>query len=163
MAYTTRCDIVREFDDGCGGHLGALCLPMDARSVAVARRHVVDVARAWGVDNDDVVGLAELLCSEIVTNAVVHPNCKADAVVWVSVARQGRRLRVECRDSSVEPPRVVAVPNPLLENGRGMCLVATLAYDHGVDVKGDAGKTVWFELLAWSGAENEVHGAEAIA
>lgn len=95
MAYLTRCDMVREFDDG---RLGALCLPADARSVAIARRHVVDVARAWGVPAD-VVEVAELLCSEIVTNAVVHPNCGAEAVLDVSVLRDGPRLIVECRDA----------------------------------------------------------------
>jgi anti-sigma regulatory factor (Ser/Thr protein kinase) len=118
------------------------------RAYAVARRHVVDVARAWDVA-DDVVDLAELLCSEIVTNAVVHPKCPADEVVEVSVLRDGRRLVVECRDPSVVLPRVVSIPNPLREDGRGMCLVATLAYDYGVHLTDDSGKTVWFELIAW--------------
>jgi serine/threonine-protein kinase RsbW len=152
VAYTTRCDIVSEFGDGCEGRLGALRLPVDPRSVAVARRHVVDLARAWDVAAD-VVELAELLCSEIVTNAVVHPKCADDAVIVVSVTRDGRRLVVECRDPSKMLPRVLAVPNPLRESGRGMCLVATLAYDYGVDLTDGGGKTVWFELLAWPGSE----------
>lgn len=150
MSSATRCDIACKIpDDGGDRRLGALTLPMDTRSVAVARRHVVDVARAWGV-RDDVVELAELLCSEIVTNAVIHPKCAAeDAVVEVAVVREGRRLIVECRDPGVELPRVVGVPDPLREDGRGILLVATLAYDHGVHLIDDSGKTVWFELIAW--------------
>jgi anti-sigma regulatory factor (Ser/Thr protein kinase) len=162
VAYTTRCDIAREPDDGRDGRLGALCLPMDARSVAVARRHVVDVARAWGVA-DDVIDLAELLCSEVVTNAVIHPTRAADAFVEVAVIRDGRRLVVECRDPSRELPRVVAVPNPLRESGRGMCLVASLAYDYGVDLADGGGKTVWFELIAWPGSGAVVSEAGTLA
>jgi len=135
---------------------------MDPRSVAVARRHVVDVARTWDVAGD-VVELAELLCSEIVTNAVVHPEWAADAVIEVSVMRDGRRLIVECRDPSKELPQVVAVPNPLRENGHGMCLVATLAYDYGVDLADGGGKTVWFELIAWPGSDAEASEVGTIA
>lgn len=42
--------------------------------------------------------------------------------------------------------------DPLRESGRGMGLVATLACDHGVVAGDGAGKTVWFEVLAWPGS-----------
>jgi anti-sigma regulatory factor (Ser/Thr protein kinase) len=143
MAYPTP---LCEIDDRFERELGALCLPVDARSVAVARRHVVDVARTWGV-SDDVIEVAELLCSEIVTNAVVHS--KRGSFIEVSVMRDGRGLVVECCDPSMQLPRVVTVSDPLRESRRGMYIVSTLAYDHGAHLMGHAGKVVWFELIAW--------------
>lgn len=148
MPYATTCGTIHEPGDRCGTLLGAARLPMREESVAVARLLVVNVARVWNVPND-VLDIAELLASEIVTNAVVHAKGPRDGTVWVAALRSGERLIVECHDPSRDVPRLLLDPEPLRENGRGLCLVTNLAYDSGVHLTEEPGKSVWFELVAW--------------
>lgn len=85
--------------------------------------------------------VAELLTSELVTNALVHTE--HGAVVKATVADS--RLRVEVRDFVDAPP----TPNePDVDDGthgRGLVLVEGLADSWGVRSQG-LGKMVWFEL-----------------
>jgi anti-sigma regulatory factor (Ser/Thr protein kinase) len=85
---------------------------------------------------------AELLTSEIVTNAVVH----AHSGVRVSVEGVDGGVRISIADSD---PLVPAVRRPVdeAEHGRGLHLVETLADRWGVE-PGETGKSVWFELKA---------------
>ncbi|MEU8624662.1 ATP-binding protein [Streptomyces sp. NPDC048669] len=85
--------------------------------------------------------VAELLLSELVTNALVHTD--DGAVVAVSVAPRG--LRVEVRDFVPGMP-VSHVPNADDgTHGRGLILVESLADSWGISPQA-LGKTVWFEL-----------------
>jgi anti-sigma regulatory factor (Ser/Thr protein kinase) len=143
VPYANSCGTVHKTT-----RLGSLRLPMRPESVAVARRHVVDVTRVWGVSGD-VVHTAELLTSEVVTNAIVHSAAKPESAVDVSMTRAGASLIVECRDPSREIPLLMGGVEPLRESGRGLWLVTTLAHDHGVHLNEQAGKSVWFELVAW--------------
>jgi anti-sigma regulatory factor (Ser/Thr protein kinase) len=83
---------------------------------------------------------AELLTSEIVTNAVVH----AHSGVRVSVEGVEGGVRISIADSD---PLVPAVRRPVeeAEHGRGLHLVDTLSDRWGVE-QGETGKSVWFEL-----------------
>lgn len=84
--------------------------------------------------------VAELLTSELATNAVMH----ARTTFTVTVTSARRAVRIAVRDGSVRLPRVRS-PGPYELDGRGMTLVANLAPRWGVDpVRG--GKVVWFEL-----------------
>lgn len=86
------------------------------------------------------MGTAELLTTEIVTNALVHTNGGA-----VVTATTSDRLRVEVRDFVSRPPSLhEAVPRDDT-SGRGLMLVHSLADAWGVRTH-DLGKTVWFEL-----------------
>ncbi|MFI6079618.1 ATP-binding protein [Streptomyces sp. NPDC051217] len=91
--------------------------------------------------------VAELLTSELVTNALVHTD--HGAVVKAIVADS--RLRVEVRDFVDAPP----TPNePDVDDGthgRGLILVDGLADAWGVRSQG-LGKMVWFELDGESAA-----------
>lgn len=85
--------------------------------------------------------VAELLLSELVTNALIHT--RNGAVVTVSVAPA--RLRVEVRDFMSGLP-VSYVPNADDgTHGRGLLLVRSLADAWGVSAHA-LGKVVWFEL-----------------
>lgn len=85
--------------------------------------------------------VAELLLSELVTNALVHTD--DGAVVAVSVAP--RKLRVEVRDFVPGMP-VSHVPNADDgTHGRGLVLVDSLADAWGISPQA-LGKMVWFEL-----------------
>jgi PAS domain S-box-containing protein len=90
----------------------------------------------------DVADTAQLLVSELVTNAVVHAHTPVEVRAW---AVDGR-VHVEVSDQ--EPGRVL-VPRTsstaYASTGRGLALVEELASSHGVRV-GEDRKTVWFEL-----------------
>ncbi|MEU3505004.1 ATP-binding protein [Streptomyces hundungensis] len=85
--------------------------------------------------------VAELLTSELVTNALVHTD---DGAV-VTVTARGRRLRVEVRDFAPALPTPHAPSDDDGTHGRGLLLVQALADAWGVHEHA-MGKVVWFEL-----------------
>jgi anti-sigma regulatory factor (Ser/Thr protein kinase) len=107
-------------------------------AVAEARAFVVAALRRW--DLDALVVDAELLTSELVTNAVLH--ARGDLTVTVAVADGSAEVGVT--DPSVSPPRQRTV-EWTAQNGRGLRLVDRLADDWGVAYL-DGGKQVWFRL-----------------
>ena len=118
-----------------------IVLSPDPGSTSVARRFVLDALAAGdrtrlGERLDDLV----LLCSELVTNALVH----ADGPCRVRLRDRRGRVRLEVHDPSPRLP-VQRTPDPTATNGRGMALVAALADDWGVD-EGRGGKSVWVEV-----------------
>jgi anti-sigma regulatory factor (Ser/Thr protein kinase) len=116
----------------------------DLRAVPEARRALRELLRQWGRPGRSEI--AELLTSELVTNALVHTD--DDAVLTATVRPGG--LRVEVRDFVAGRPRPCA---PYADdgahrtNGRGLVLVQSLADSWGVRPHG-VGKAVWFELEA---------------
>ncbi|WP_179232274.1 ATP-binding protein [Streptomyces sp. CS159] len=124
----------------------------DLRAVPEARRALRELLRHWGGPGQSEV--AELLTSELVTNALVHTD--EGAVLTATVGP--RALRVEVRDfvGRGGQPRPRA-PQDGSTNGRGLVLVESLADDWGVRPC-EVGKSVWFELGAEPGEEA---GAEA--
>ncbi|MET7687511.1 ATP-binding protein [Streptomyces sp. NPDC005483] len=113
----------------------------DLGAVPETRKALRELLRHWGRPGRSEI--AELLTSELVTNALVHTD--HDAVVTATVGP--RALRVEVRDFVARIPRV-RVPDPELgTSGRGLALVQSLADAWGVRAHG-VGKAVWFELDA---------------
>jgi anti-sigma regulatory factor (Ser/Thr protein kinase) len=94
--------------------------------------------RAWGCDA--VVNDAELLVSELVTNAVLH----ARSATRVTIERHGSRLRVSVYDTSPTRPRMREL-GPEAVTGRGLLLVDRIARRWGVEPH-EPGKAVWFEV-----------------
>jgi len=90
--------------------------------------------------SEHLVDTAELLTSEIVTNAIIHAASGPELVVRIS----GGRVRVEVQDISPAVP-VRQFAGPLSPSGRGMAIVDELARDWGVEHV-PQGKRVWFEL-----------------
>jgi anti-sigma regulatory factor (Ser/Thr protein kinase) len=101
--------------------------------------------RAWGgADQSEV---AELLISDLVTNALVHTDRGAEVRATLVAQRVGsaaERLRVEVRDFVTGRPRC-RIPDGDGTHGRGLLLVQALADAWGVRPQG-TGKVVWFEL-----------------
>jgi len=117
-------------------------LPATPAAAGVPRLFVRCLCEEWGVE--EVADVAELLSSELVTNAVVH----AHTAVELCAARDddgGFRVDVFDRGAAghVVPRRRKA--DPAAENGRGLAIVASLASSWGVDEAGN-GKSVWFTL-----------------
>ncbi|GGJ33988.1 ATP-binding protein [Streptomyces brasiliensis] len=111
----------------------------DLREVPEARRALRELLRHWGKPGRSEI--AELLTSELVTNALVHTD--RDAVLTAVVGP--RRLRVEVRDFVARRPRLCAPGAEEGTHGRGLVLVQSLADAWGVRTHG-VGKSVWFEL-----------------
>lgn len=112
-------------------------LPRSAVASAVARRHVWRFCA--GLPRD-VVEVAALLTSELVTNAVRH----AKGSIRLRMRREPTTLHVEVDDDSAEPPVAMNVDATAI-GGRGVILVDRLAAAWGV-VTRNGGKAVWFRL-----------------
>lgn len=107
----------------------------------VARRFVESELRRRAV-GEEAVFLAQLLTTELVTNAVRHAGSHVD----ITVARREDRIRIEARDYSTELPRMPE--SDASTRHRGLLLVDDLSEDWGVEVHDQDGKVVWFEVLA---------------
>ncbi|MEU1504003.1 SpoIIE family protein phosphatase [Kitasatospora sp. NPDC005748] len=120
----------------------------DLERISEVRAELRDALRRWGVA--ELVDTAELLASELVTNAIRHTD--RDAMFTARLYREaaadgGRaRLRVEVEDESdLWPTR--RTPGEQASSGRGLMLVEALADGWGVEPRG-SGKRMWFELTA---------------
>jgi anti-sigma regulatory factor (Ser/Thr protein kinase) len=106
--------------------------------VAEARTFVATALRRW--DLDALVDDAELLTSELVSNAVLH--ARSDVAVTVAVADGTAEIGVTDASSRPPTPRWAASG---AEGGRGLRLVDRVAEAWGV-VYLAAGKQVWCRL-----------------
>jgi anti-sigma regulatory factor (Ser/Thr protein kinase) len=116
------------------------CRP-DPLAPRQARAFVGSFLKAWGLA--DLVDRAELLTSEVVTNAVVHGH----SPVRVVVEAQSSSALVEVKDTSQTPVVVEVQEVAEADRGRGMMLVDALS-DRWGWWKEEGGKVVWFALLA---------------
>jgi anti-sigma regulatory factor (Ser/Thr protein kinase) len=113
-------------------------LPSSPTSARAARRFVVDALTR--LELETLADVAELLVSELVTNALLH----AGSEVRVRVLPNGERLRVEVLDTS-DTPVIPRDFGPDATTGRGLGLVEHLAARWGCRPT-SSGKAVWFEL-----------------
>jgi anti-sigma regulatory factor (Ser/Thr protein kinase) len=113
-----------------------LILPGSAASVPLARRFVTDLLEEWGLD--DAAWTAQLIISELATNAALH----AKTTFTVSVTPEvGGAVRIEVRDGSQRYPRIRQHDGEAT-TGRGLRILDELALSWGVDVV-PSGKVVW--------------------
>ena len=108
-------------------------------AAAAARAEVRAAVFAWDLQVDAAV--AELLTSELVTNAIRHEPGKT---IVLDIGCACGELRVDVHDTSHALPALVNAPADA-ETGRGLMLVATLSDDWGC-YRTRAGKAVYFEL-----------------
>jgi PAS domain S-box-containing protein len=105
---------------------------------------------------EDLVDTAELLVSEIVTNALVHAGTYID----VAFRFVGGGLRVEVTDGSPHAPSARDY-GPRAGTGRGLMLLEEMVDEWGV-LPDEPGKTVWFQLAAEGPLEHS-HADDAVA
>lgn len=113
-------------------------LPPVAQSAREARRFLE--ASLPGTDPDTVY-IAELLTSELVTNAVLHAGTEIELRVWADA----ESVHVRVFD---EVPTRLPIPHERSDEagtGRGLQMIEHLSAACGVEVS-PGGKTVWFEL-----------------
>ena len=113
-------------------------------AVGEARSQVRSAIAAWDVPADPAV--AELLTSELVTNAISH---QAGETIMLVLACSWGQLRVDVHDTSWAMPELLDAPADA-ESGRGLMLVASLATDWGY-YPTLAGKAVYFTLALGAG------------
>jgi anti-sigma regulatory factor (Ser/Thr protein kinase) len=118
-------------------------LPGTPAAPSVARLFIRNLCAEWGATS--VCDVAELLSSELVTNAVIHAH---SAVELEAAYDDKSNLRIDVYDRSPgevnpEPKQ----PSDGAEGGRGLAIVSRLASRWGVDSLAQ-GKRVWFMLAA---------------
>jgi anti-sigma regulatory factor (Ser/Thr protein kinase) len=114
-------------------------LPPRPWAARQARGIVSHSLQEWGLSG--MAGDAQLIASELVTNAILH----AATVLRLSVSSADRRARIDVRDHRGGQP----TPRPLASGalgGRGLHLVRALALAWGVLPSRRGGKTVWAVL-----------------
>ncbi|MEU8970798.1 ATP-binding protein [Streptomyces monashensis] len=125
-----------------------LYIPNDPRAVTVCRRTLRLILALHGLTG--LVDTAELLATELVSNAVRHTKGPAalrvrrtpQGVVWIGAW--------DTDPASPDPPSVLEEVGES-ESGRGLGLVSACAQMWGWQPSarfGDRGKYVWSELLA---------------
>jgi anti-sigma regulatory factor (Ser/Thr protein kinase) len=114
------------------------------RNVARARAFVAEIL---GPDHP-CAEVAVLLCSELVTNAVVHSNSGlAGGSVTVTVADLTASVQVKVVDQGSASSIPVVSTDSLAADGRGLFLVENLADQWGYE-SDDTSTTVWFRVTA---------------
>ncbi len=115
-------------------------LPFQPEAQAEARRLVTEACGQWGLA--DLSPPAELIVSELAGNAVRH----AAPPLGLVTAARGAYLHIVARDSSPEPPRVLAPSggDPVVRD-HGLHLVDAVATAWGW-LRTAGGKAVWATL-----------------
>ncbi|MYS62325.1 SpoIIE family protein phosphatase [Streptomyces sp. SID5468] len=113
-------------------------LPRHPSQARVARAATVERLAAWGLHN--LVELAELLVSELVTNALRV----ARHDVQLRLMRTDNKLLVEVSDDDHNMP-TLRPASATDEDGRGLGLVSRLSDEWGAS-RTAGGKVVWFEV-----------------
>lgn len=106
------------------------------------RQFVREALHAWG--DDDLGSTAEVVASELATNAVQH----AQSPFSLCISRSSAAIGIEVRDTSFDPPEHRR-EDARQAGGRGVRLIAALSRAWGTRDEVD-GKTVWAEVARTS-------------
>ncbi|HET7529400.1 MAG TPA: SpoIIE family protein phosphatase [Mycobacteriales bacterium] len=127
----------------------ALELVLDAEADAVPRARRFTSEALSGVGGA-VAEDAELVVSELVTNALLHGSPPVVLRLWPGP----ERLRIEVEDSGRELPIRMRDSTESM-TGRGLALVSQVAAGWGVERTDDARKLVWAELADGEAAADD--------
>jgi anti-sigma regulatory factor (Ser/Thr protein kinase) len=108
----------------------------DRNAPGLARLAVQEFCEELGVDGDG--DSAQLVASELVTNAVVHAGTDIDLTLRLIPPL----LHVAVRDGSTQPARIADIVDQSSPSGRGLLLVDALSTAWGSVVL-NSGKVVW--------------------
>jgi anti-sigma regulatory factor (Ser/Thr protein kinase) len=120
----------------------ALTFPGTPAAAAQSREFVREMLAVW--DADDLTNVAELLTTELVTNAIRHAMTDAH----VQLTWSAPTLRIAVRDGAHAAPVIVETPDA--NGGFGLRLILELAHSFGVEQQPD-GKVVWCQLTDGDG------------
>jgi anti-sigma regulatory factor (Ser/Thr protein kinase) len=141
--YARRADAVRAVADVRAAQQRlTLRLPPTPDSPDEARTAVAAACERWGLP--DLVSVATLVTSELVTNAVLHARTE----VTVEASLRDTHLHLRVRDGSAAAPVMAPSPwDPTRDHGRGLPIVDLYSAAWGcvLNPAGD-GKLVWATL-----------------
>lgn len=126
-----------------------------ATAAACSRRFVRQVCASWQIDQEPS-GDAELIASELVTNAILASGMTglgslsglADAnlePIRIRMLDFNDWLVIEVWDDSPQVPKLMVL-SPEAEHGRGLQLVEALSINWGYYHARPSGKVVWCQL-----------------
>ena len=113
-------------------------------------REAPAIARSFAEEHSDDLPThlmcdAELLVSELVTNAVLHGRPQITLHIDLDPPVMG----VSVSDGGNGFQRPSTLPPPSQPHGRGLLIVEAIARQHGITMMAESpGTTVWFELSA---------------
>ncbi|WP_073949334.1 ATP-binding protein [Streptomyces kebangsaanensis] len=123
-------------------HQLTLSVPATPAAATAARHQAVDVIAGWDAGlSTEVVRTAELVISELVTNAVQYADTGS---VSLAVRLDEDVLRIEVCDTSPVLPQP-GLPDADGEGGRGLFLVAALSDRYRAEPT-ESGKRCWAEI-----------------
>ena len=129
-------------------HSATLRISCSREGFARARAFTHDTLHCWSLDHrsDDAV----LVITELAANAVAHGVPQApsgDPEVWLGLLLDPAHLVLSVSDPGDNPLEYLpGDDSALLEHGRGLCIVDSLAEEWGWTPNPPAGKTVWARL-----------------
>ncbi|MEU2358097.1 ATP-binding protein [Streptomyces misionensis] len=117
------------------------------RGARLARRLTASSLASWGYPYEsDANETAQLLVSELATNAVTHGRVPGrDFELRLTLLPEADALRIEVSDARGERHLQILRGAPQDEQGRGLILVEALSRKWGVAER-VVGKTVWAEV-----------------
>src|SRR2546430_1640382 len=122
----------------------SLELPPRSEAPAAARRALTALNGTLHLISGERLRDAQLMASELVTNAIVHGGDRERPVrMEVRANEDSMRVTVIDAGNGFDPDRLVG-PSPEQAGGWGLPVVASLAYRWGVDTA--TLKSVWFEI-----------------
>ena len=136
-----------------------------------ARRYIRQFLGACRGIGSDTAETAELLVSELVTNAVRFAGSPTPAqqysdrvsagVIWLSIRHFGEGLLIEVFDTDASPPVLTDAAEDA-ENGRGLLLVDALSKEWSYFFPSCGGKVVYcFIEIPYAAAMTSEHPARA--
>jgi serine/threonine-protein kinase RsbW len=122
----------------------ALRAPHEPASVGKVRREVVNDLQTRDLP-EQLVDEAEMVASELLTNAVRHARPLSDGTIRVRWKIRGDVVEVEVTDGGGETVPRPAPRTVWLSSGRGLRIVRSIAHEWGV-TEDRTGNVVWATL-----------------
>ncbi|WP_051812163.1 ATP-binding protein [Kitasatospora sp. MBT63] len=101
---------------------------------------------------------AELIVSELVTNAILHSRSGAGGVLWVEIRRRRGVIRIAVTDEGAAGSEPSYRSTEEVDDfGRGLAIMAGLADNWGASSDVDDSQTVWAELASPAEVTPRIH------
>ena len=133
-------------------YTSTLELAAQTEAVRWARSHTRDVLHAWQLP-DEHIDTAQLVVSELVTNAVRHDTGQQEATsprVTLTLHCEPAQLIVLVGDRNPNPPMSNGVVPHAAEGGRGLFIVEAVSKEWSYYFPPTGGKVVWCILALGS-------------
>ncbi|WEV77474.1 ATP-binding protein [Janibacter cremeus] len=135
--------------DSFGGEIGrgqarTIRARWELQTVTRIRQAVALDLAARGVD-EEIVGEAELVTTELVTNSLRHATPLADRTVRIHWKARGNSVEIEVSDGGSDTQPVPAARAVWATSGRGLRIVRSIAHEWGVQ-RDEKQTTVWAAL-----------------